>query len=71
MEGEHADEGSSAVMCCVFVCVAVWLCTFDGLLQVLQVELKLTDQTFFKLSELLSLLLHLHNKQTQEITNTL
>lgn len=35
------------------------LCTFDCLLQVLQVELVLTHQTLLKLSELLSLLLHL------------
>lgn len=45
--------------------VLLWLqVTFDGLLQVLQVELVLTDQTFFKLSELLSLLLHLEHQKT-------
>lgn len=43
---------------CVSVCVHVCV-TFDGLLQVLQVKLVLTHQTFFKLSELLCLFLHL------------
>lgn len=56
----------------VSVChsVSLWFCTFDGLLQVLQVKLVLTHQTFFKLSELLGLLLHLQDKPTRRTITT-
>lgn len=42
--------------------------TFDGLLQVLKVELVLTDENLFKLSELLGLLLNLHAQCRQHTT---